>query len=321
MERLSPMRMGPGHWIAKLVGVSLILGGLIPATASATITVGSDLSLTPTSSANTCTLSTAPCTQLTANVHAGNLHPALSPTNGTVVGWGIRTGATCGPVAGPCTPTDLVTFRLGKLIPGTNTAVGVATGPTVALKPPPAVKLQYPGQYFFPGPGPAIHVGDSVGIDTSATWAISANPGGCFNGAYYVTFHPVLTDGGSPQSFDANGACELLVNAVVEPSTTVKFGKLKGPFKGIYLLTVEVPGPGELSLRGKGVARQVAWSSVARMSKTVSEAGKAKLKIKPKGRVRRALASGHGAKVKVKVTFAPVGGVPGTTKHKLKLKS
>jgi hypothetical protein len=311
---------GLARRIARLTGLAVGLAALLPATSQATITVGSDLSLTPTSSANTCTLSTAPCTQLTANVHAGNLYPALSPTNGTVVGWGIRTGATCGPVAGPCSPTDLVTFRLGRLIPGTNTAVGVATGPTVALKPPPAVKLQYPGQYFFPGPGPPIHVGDSVGIDTSATWAISANPGGCFNGAYYVTFHPVLTNGGSPQFFDANASCELLVNAVVEPSSTVKFGKLKGPFKGIYFLTVEVPGPGELSLRGKGVARQ-ASAGVGTISKTVAKAGEAKVKIKPKGKVKRALARSSKAKVKVKITFAPVGGVPGTTKHKLKLRS
>ena len=110
-----------------------------------------------------------------------------------------------------------------------------------------------------------------------------------------------------------------MVNAVVEPSTTVKFGKLKGPFKGIYLLTVEVPGPGALSLRGKGVARQSS-GTVAAISKTVSAAGKAKLKIKPRGRARRALAASGRAKVKVKVTFAPVGGTPSTTKHKLTLR-
>jgi hypothetical protein len=302
---------------AELSALALALGvaAFAPAASQATITVGSDLSLTPTSSANACTLSTAPCTQLTANVHAGNLYPATSPTNGTVVGWGIRTGATCGPVAGPCTPTDLVTFRLGKLIPGTNTAVGVATGPTVALKPPPAVKLQYPGQYFFPGPGPPIHVGDSVGIDTSATWAISAYPGSCLNGAFHVTFHPVLSNGGSPQSFDANGACELLVNAVVEPSSTVKFGKLKGNF-----IAVVVPGPGQLSLSGKGVARQATGSERAAASKTVTEAGTVKLRIKPKGRAKRALQRTGKAKVLIKVTFSPVGGTPSTTRHKLKLR-
>jgi hypothetical protein len=305
-----------------LTGLALAAAALTPAISQATVTVGSDLSLTPTSTANTCNLASAPCTQLTANVHAGNLNAAQSPTNGTVVGWGIRTGVPpCGPVIGPCDPTDTVTFRLGKIVPGSSSAVGQATGPMVTLRPNPPVQLQYQGQYFFPGPGPAIHVGDSVGIDTSRTWAISASPGGCSSGSFFNTFSPVLTNGGSPQSIAATSSCELLVNAVVEPSTTVKFGKLQGPFKGIYLLTVEVPGPGELSLRGKGVARQATETKVATVSKTVTEAGKAKLKVKPRGAVRRALASKGKAKVKVKVTFAPVGGQPDTTKHKLKLRS
>jgi hypothetical protein len=317
--------MGPrkfGLRTAEFLLFAVAIGALAPATAGATITVGSDLSEPPTSTANTCVLSTAPCTHLTANVHAGNLYPAKSPTNGVVVGWGIRTGATCGPVIGPCTATDLVTFRLGRLIPGTNTAVGVATGPTVALKPPPDVMLTYPGEYFFPGPGPPIHVGDVVGIDTSATWAQSASPGSCSKGAFFVTFHPVLTDGGSPQSFDANSSCELLVNAVVQPSTTIKFGPLKGNFKaGKFFLTVEVPGPGELSLSGRGVAKQASGSGTAVASRTVTVAGPVKLPIKPKGRAKRTLERTGKAKVRLQITFSPVGGEPATTQHKVKLKA
>jgi hypothetical protein len=311
-----PRRLG--RRTAELAGLALAAAVLAPAISEATITVGSDLSRTPTSSANTCQLSTAPCTLLTANVHAGNLYPATSPTNGTVVGWGIRTGVTCGPVIGPCNATDLVTFRLGRLIPGTDTADGVATGPTVALNGKNTVGP--PGVYSFPGPGPAIHVGDAVGINTSATWAISAFPGACGQGAFYVVLHPVPADGGSPQLFDANSNCELLVNAVVEPSTTVKFGKLKGPFKGIYFLVVKVPGPGQLSLSGKGVARQTS-AGVARVSKTVNQAGNTKLRIKPKGRARRALSSRGRTKVTVKIKFSPVGGSPGITRHKLSLRA
>jgi hypothetical protein len=313
--------INPERWVASLLGLSLAVAMLLPATSQATITVGSDLSLTPTSTANACGLSTPPCTLLTANVHAGNLNPATSPTNGTVVGWGIRTGATCGPVIGPCNATDTVTFRLGRLVPGTNTAVGVATGPTVALTPPPSVMLTYPGEYFFPGPGPPIHVGDAVGIDTSATWAHSAFPGNCGNGAFYVTLHPVPADGGSPQTFDANSNCELLVNAVVQPSSTVKFGPLKGNFKaGKFFLTVEVPGPGELSLSGRGVAKQASGSGTAVASRTVTVAGAVKLPIKPKGRAKRTLERTGRAKVRLQITFSPVGGEPATTQHKVKLK-
>jgi hypothetical protein len=315
---------------------TLALGAVafVPATAQATITVGSDLSLTPTSKALTCPTPGAKCTLMgggvgafaAGGVHAGNAYPAKSPTNGVVVAWGIRTGVSCGPVIGPCLATDTVTFRLIKTVPPTSGAVGVATGPTVSLRYPypyaqqPPAPLKYPGEYYFPGPGPAIHAGDYVGIDTSATWAVSGL-GGCGYPQHFNAYQPALPNGGSPQTQYFPIDCELLVNAVVEPSSKVKFGKLKGPFKGIYLLTVQVPGPGKLSLRGKGVARQAGAVATARISKTVSKAGAVKLKVKPKGSARRALSSSGKAKVKAKVRFAPVGGVAGTTKHRLTLRA
>jgi hypothetical protein len=315
------------------MGLVLAAFALEPAGSRATITVGSDLSLTPTSKALTCPTPGAQCTLMgggvgafaAGGVHATNAYPAKSPTNGTVVAWGIRTGVSCGPVIGPCLASDTVTFRLVRTVPPTNGAVGVATGPTVTLKypysipPPPPAPIKYPGEYFFPGPGPAIHAGDYVGIDTRATWAVSGL-GGCGYPEIFNAYEPALTNGGSPQSEAGVIDCELLVNAVVEPSSKIKFGKLQGPFKGIYFLTMNVPGPGQLSLRGKGVARQ-ASPGVASASKTVTEAGKAKLKIKPRGAARRALAASGRAKVKIKVTFLPVGGDPSTQKRKLKLKA
>jgi hypothetical protein len=319
--------------IAAVSALALGAVAFVPATARATITVGSDLSLAPTSKFLTCPTPGAQCTFMgggvgafaAGGVHAGNAYPAKSPANGTVVAWGIRTGVSCGPVIGPCLASETVTFRLVRTVPPTNGAVGVATGPTVTLKypypipsPPPA-PLKYPGEYFFPGPGPAIHAGDYVGIDTSATWAVSGL-GGCGYPEIFNAYQPALTNGGSPQSEAGVIDCELLVNAVVEPSSKVKFGKLTGPFKGIYFFAVQVPGPGALSLRGRGVARQASGHGVARISKAVTEAGTVKLKIKPKGSAKRVLVSTGRAKVKVKVTFAPVGGSPGTTKHKLNLR-
>ncbi len=150
-----------------------------------------------------------------------------------------------------------------------------------------------------------------MGFDTSSTRALDGSSP-CAEGAGYETLHPVLTDVGPAQFADATGGCELLVNAVIQPSNLIKFGKLKRDAKrGTATQKVKVPGPGELALSGKGVARRAT---------TVDRAGGAKLKIKSSGRTKRKLAAAGKVKVKVSVTFSPAGGDPNTAKRKVKLK-
>jgi hypothetical protein len=296
-----------GTSISALVALPFATAALLPAAARATITVGSDLSTPPTDSSDNCILSTPPCTHLLVGVHPGNAFPKVSPTSGTIVSFGLRTGVPSG-----ANETD--TFRLGRLDNNccSGNGTGDGTGPTITV--------HEPGIYSFPASLP-VKAGDYVGIDTPSTRAFADYPSNCApTGAGYFTYHPVLTNGGPFQPADANSICELLVNMVIQPSNTFSFSKLKGNYKrGIVILTIEVPGPGELSVAGKGVKRASA-SGRARESKTVTAAGATKLKIKAAGKAKARLNATGKVAVQALITFSPVGGQASTVKLKVKLR-
>ncbi|MGH2956712.1 MAG: NHL repeat-containing protein [Solirubrobacterales bacterium] len=108
------------------------------------------------------------------------------------------------------------------------------------------------------------------------------------------------------------------------PSNHFDLGKLlKNKKKGIAFLLVNVPGPGELGLSGKGVQPIGGGAGIARKSLAVS-GGEARLRIAPtkgkKGRkVRRKLREKGKAKLKVLVTYVPTGGLANTQTTKVKL--
>jgi hypothetical protein len=106
------------------------------------------------------------------------------------------------------------------------------------------------------------------------------------------------------------GAYELVPTAACpKPPNRFSFGKLKrNRKKGTAKLAVSLPGPGALSLSGKGVVRQERSGS-----------GTVSLLVKAKGRSRRRLARAGTLKVKVTVIFTPSGGDPATKERTLKL--
>jgi hypothetical protein len=294
----------------KLIGASLVsltlaaVAALAPATSQATITIGSDLTLPTTSISNNCIpLSTPPCSHVLFAVHAGNAFPRNSPTDGTIVSFGMKTGVLSG-------ANETATFRVARESGFTTEMTGAGTGPTITL--------HQPGSYSFPASLP-IKAGDFVGIDTSSTRASAALPtcGNPPNSGGYFTYHPVLTNGGPFQPLDANSTCELLVQATIQPSSVFGFNpkqvyKVSKKFK--IVLPIELPGPGGIKVSGKGLAR-------APVKRTVSEAGTAKLSLKLAAKkLRRLEVKGKGG-LKVTVTFTPVGGDPGTQTFKLKLKA
>jgi YVTN family beta-propeller protein len=101
-----------------------------------------------------------------------------------------------------------------------------------------------------------------------------------------------------------SGAATAAKRVKVKAPNNFKFGKLtKNAGNGTAKLKVKVPFAGKLILSGKTVRG-------AKLS-----AGKAKtltLKILPKAALKKKLASGHSAKVKIKVKFSPTGGKPRT---------
>jgi hypothetical protein len=111
--------------------------------------------------------------------------------------------------------------------------------------------------------------------------------------------------------------------AAAAPPNAFDFGKLKrNKKKGIATLFVNLPGPGEVGLEGKGI-KEIDAAGLARASRFFS-GGEVKLKIKPgKGkqakRLRERLEAKGKAKLKVRVTFIPTGGIANTLAKKLKL--
>jgi hypothetical protein len=108
----------------------------------------------------------------------------------------------------------------------------------------------------------------------------------------------------------------------VLPSNVFKFGKLKrNEKKGTATLVVRVPGPGILTLKGRGVVSdRRARPAQALASKTVHGDGNVSLPVRAKGKAKGKLNHTGKVKVKVKVVYTPSGGTPDRRSKTLKLK-
>ena len=96
---------------------------------------------------------------------------------------------------------------------------------------------------------------------------------------------------------------ELIVDPGAKlPSNKFHFaGLVKNRSNGFAVLYVRVPGPGKVSLTGRGFRR---LSRTARQATTVS------LPVKPKVRLRHFLKQHGKGRIRVEVTFTPTGGEP-----------
>jgi Abnormal spindle-like microcephaly-assoc'd, ASPM-SPD-2-Hydin len=111
---------------------------------------------------------------------------------------------------------------------------------------------------------------------------------------------------------DAAGSPHDIALTGTGASNGFTFGKLKrNAKKGIATLSVKVPGPGNLTLGGKGVKRA---------KKSAAAAGPVKLKVRPTGKKRTELRRTGTVKVRVKVTYAPTGGTPASKSRAVKLR-
>jgi hypothetical protein len=125
-----------------------------------------------------------------------------------------------------------------------------------------------------------------------------------------------LADGASASDFTTNNDFRVNVSAVVKPSNAFSLGKVKdNKSRGTATVAATVPGPGVLSVSGKGV---VAGSAAA--STAVTAPGTVKLRVRPRGKVKRRLRASGKATVAVNVTYTPTDGDPGTASKKVKLR-
>jgi hypothetical protein len=171
----------------------------------------------------------------------------------------------------------------------------------------------------------AVKPGDVLGLND-----VNANgtaPEGCeFAAAGETRYADSDLADGDQATFTPESNLRLNIQAVVQlapgasptGASAFSFGKVKdNKKKGTVILTVDVPGPGTLSLAGSGVKTERFGGAAA--SKAVNSAGPVKLLVRPKGKTKHKLAKTGKAKVKISVTYTPTGGNPATQSERVKL--
>ncbi len=105
-----------------------------------------------------------------------------------------------------------------------------------------------------------------------------------------------------------------------EPPNDITFGKLKrNAARGIATLVVNVPGEGELTVGGRGVASQRSSQRTGAQAKAVGPPWQVSVKIKPTGRAKKRLTKKGKLTLKVTITFTPTGGNANTEAKRVKL--
>jgi hypothetical protein len=289
----------------RLFVLSVAAGALLafPSNSFGLVTIGSNLSDSPNILIDCLGSCTRVQTSLRPDEQAAN--GFSSPTNGTVVAWRIRSAASA--------TQQPVAFRV--ISPAANGQfTGGGSSPTVT---PPDID----GVTTFATSIP-IKLGDLVGLnytDNTQYFDISAGPNSG------QLFNPVLAQGATraPQQ---NTTEELLVNADIEPTSTLTAVKKKAKKKGKVRLTMNVPNPGTLvagDKKDKGVVAVVAAPKPKLLKKQtvqVTAPGQLSVLLKPTKAAKAALAAGQKPKAKLKLVFRPNGGNPFTRLVQVKLK-
>ena len=259
----------------------------IPAKSDAAVTIGSNLGRASDASL-VCGLR---CTIVQASLAADRQAPGgiLSPVNGTVTGWRIRSGLTAA-------PTELRVIRLL----GPSLFTGAGTSATVT--PPINSISEFPTQL-------PISIGDRVGLNCCG----SQSHYFVQTGGFAHSFQPPLADGG-PGEIPApilNNTWEMLVNADIEPTSTFQVLSKTKRNGGKLKVRVSLPNPGELVADGKR------FNETAR---TASGPGELTFKLTPTKRTRNLLEDRNKVKAKALIEFTPTfGTAPGEQRVKAKI--
>jgi hypothetical protein len=214
-----------GRW-RPWVAAATLLALALPGPASASVTIGSDLSSTPNYDSG---LGTWANGALENDLRAaGGLR---SPVNGTITRWRIKVGARTAPVA------LRVIEPLGHGLftgAGTDSPVVPATNTISAF----ATRM-------------SISRGDVIGNDTLTDGSVTQFFGGGdpIDSRLLLWFQPSLADGdpGSTANVDA-GAFVNLINADIEPSSRFVVKRVKPLRGGLLWIAIRLPNLGRLRL-------------------------------------------------------------------------
>jgi hypothetical protein len=211
----------------------------------------------------------------------------------TVTSWSTRAGSAAG---------QMLTMKIFRQVAGLTYSVVGHDGP----------RLLAPGvdNSFATSPGFSVKPGDVLGLHTDSDDIDCVDNTGQTGDVQLFLNDSNLADGQSGL-FDTFATQRLNVAAVLDPTNQFTRARTRRNKKrGIAILTLRVPNPGELVASGKGVKR---------VSKTVASPGDVTLKIAAKGKKRRKLNDTGKAKLSPTLAFTPTGGVPSTQVAKVKL--
>jgi hypothetical protein len=280
--------LGRGSLALALTGVGLALVSS-SASAAATMTIGQLGPSPPTTACNT-----GPDDLIQPTVVAGDGY-VVPPDGALITSWSTNAGPGGGQVL------EMKVFR--KVTDPDIYKVVAHDGPRPLV---PSLLNTFPVNL-------AVQPGDVLGLNDAN--ASSANNYCAFTapGEIFLHRNGDLADGdaGGFGSQPNNLRLNISATVALQPSNTFSLGKLKrNPRNGTATLTVDVPGPGTLSLTGKRVKTQRP-AREATASRAVAAAGMVKLVIKARGKAKRKLNRSGKAKVTAIVTYTPTGEAPG----------
>jgi hypothetical protein len=270
--------------ITSLITAAAVAVGAAPAQGA--VTIGSNLANAGPFTNQNCT---TPCTtaNLALSPSASAPGGVSSPVNGTITSYRVRSGSSGNISLRVLRPVSALTFTGA----GSSPVAPIGTGPSDPI----AANLP-------------IRAGDFIGLNNPMDHLLIA----AGVGAAQVHWNPPLSDG-QILAGSSGGAWETMLQATVEPTNTLGFGKAaKNKKKGSAVLTVSVPNAGQLSIAGKGV--KVAGGA----SRTVA-AGELKLTIKAKGAQARKLRDKGKVKLNPTFTYTPNQGTQNQQSQKVKL--
>jgi hypothetical protein len=293
------MRRGCGACLT-LAALAVALFSL-PATAQATLTVGSSLMRTANASTSCLPNCTVALTALNPELQAAD--GIASPVNGTVTTWRIVAGNKSGPTA----------FRVIRPLAG-GTYTGGATSPVVN----PALDTLNSYPVNLP-----IQRGDLLGIDCCASPGSTYFTGTGTGGRAF--FEPgFLADGGPGATPSGSDSFEMLLNADIEPTSAFTLTSVRKRKGGKISVTVQLPNPGTLvagdphdyALGAPGVK-----SLLLKAGETDAGPGPVTVTTRTTGRAQDRLAQRGRLKLRVKVVFTPMHGASSAQNVKVKLKT
>jgi len=216
----------------------------------------------------------------------------VAPGDGTITSW-----STFGPAAG----SGQAKLKVFRQVSGNRYSVVTQDAFRTINSPGPFTRNVTIG---------GVEAGDVIGLTVTGTTGCSfASPG-----ERYLLLAGDLSNGAAGNFNTSSPNFRVDVSAVLDPSHKFTLGAVRrNKKKGTATLTGSFPGPGSVTLTGKGLKK--AGTPIA-----VGAKGDLGLPIKAKGSKRATLFDTGKVTLNISASYTPTGGTAGTAATKVKLK-